>query len=87
MKAAPRQGLHVPKTDYWSSHMIELVFVACLAGSPDECRERSLVFTDVTPLQCLMGAQLKLAKWVETHPNERIRSWRCQTISFAERDA
>lgn len=67
--------------------MIELLFVACLAGSPEECRERSLIFSDITPMQCLMGAQPVLAKWVETHPNERIRTWRCRTVSFAERDS
>lgn len=67
--------------------MIELLFVACLAGAPDDCEERSLLFTDVSPMQCLMGAQPELAKWVETHPNQQIRSWRCQVVSFAERDA
>lgn len=67
--------------------MIELAFVACLAASPDHCEERSLVFTDVGPMQCLMGAQPELAKWIEAHPNQQIRSWRCKMVSFAERDA
>lgn len=66
--------------------MIELLFVACLATAPDECRERSLVFTDISPMQCLMGAQPELAKWSATHPNLQIKSWRCRTVSFAERD-
>lgn len=66
--------------------MIELLFVACLAASPNECSERSLVFVDVTPMQCLMGAQPELAKWVSTHPNFEIQSWRCRTVSFAELD-
>lgn len=67
--------------------MIELLFVACLAGAPDSCQERSLVFTDVTPTQCLMGAQPELAKWVTSHPNQHIKKWRCRTVTFAERDA
>lgn len=67
--------------------MIELLFVACLADAPDQCRERSLVFVDVTPMQCVVGAQPELARWVETHPNLRIRSWRCQYVSPTERDA
>ncbi|MEM8958418.1 MAG: hypothetical protein AAGC86_11450 [Pseudomonadota bacterium] len=67
--------------------MVELLFVACLSGAPEECRERSMLFSDVTPIQCLMGAQPQLAKWVETHPNFTIQSWRCRTVSFAERDA
>ena len=64
--------------------MIELLFVACLATSPQECRETSLVFTDVTPRACLMGAQPELAKWISTHPNYMIRSWRCQTVTTVE---
>ncbi|WP_187429505.1 hypothetical protein ROLI_042160 [Roseobacter fucihabitans] len=67
--------------------MIELLFVACLATAPDQCQERSLIFTDVSPMQCLMGAQPELAKWTASHPNQEIKSWRCQTVSFAERDA
>ncbi len=66
--------------------MIELLFVACLATSPENCRERSLVFTDVTPMQCLMSAQPELAKWNDSHPNEMIKSWRCRMVSFAEQD-
>ncbi|MCV3274046.1 hypothetical protein [Roseobacter sinensis] len=67
--------------------MIELLFVACLATAPDECRERSLVFTDISPMQCLMGAQPELAKWSASHPNFDIKSWRCRTVNFAEKDA
>ena len=64
--------------------MIELLFVACMATAPEECRERSLVFSNVTPMQCLMGAQPELAKWSASHPNLEIRSWRCQAVNFAE---
>ena len=67
--------------------MIELLFVACLAASPGDCRERSLVFTDITPQMCLMGAQPELAKWVSAHPKFTIQSWMCQQVSFAEMDA
>lgn len=67
--------------------MIELLFVACLASAPTDCRERSLVFADVTPNECLMGAQPELAKWINQHPGHMIKSWRCQVVSFAERDA
>ncbi|WP_299964103.1 hypothetical protein [uncultured Roseobacter sp.] len=67
--------------------MIELLFVACVATAPDECRERSLIFTDISPMQCMMGAQPELAKWAASHPNMEVKSWRCQTVSFAEREA
>ncbi len=66
--------------------MIELLFVACLSTAPDQCQERSLVFTGITPVQCLMGAQPELAKWATSHPNQDIKSWRCRTVSFAEQD-
>lgn len=67
--------------------MIELLFVACLSTAPDQCQERSLIFTDVTPMQCLMGAQPELAKWVAGHPNQEIKTWRCKAVSYAEREA
>lgn len=70
--------------------MIELLFVACLtatAPGADSCRERSLVFTDITPMMCLMGAQPELAKWVATHPNQQIQSWKCRAVNTLERDA
>lgn len=66
--------------------MIELLFVACLATAPEECHERSLVFTDATPMQCLMAAQPELAKWSMARPNMEIRRWRCQVVSFTERE-
>ncbi|GFE52294.1 hypothetical protein So717_40470 [Roseobacter cerasinus] len=64
--------------------MIELLFVACLSTAPTECRERSLLFTDISPTQCLMGAQPELAKWSAHHPKFDIKSWRCRTASLAE---
>lgn len=67
--------------------MIELMFVACLATAPEECSERSLLFTDVTPMMCLMGAQPELAKWVNQHPTYEIKSFKCRAVSFSERDA
>ncbi|WP_417211227.1 hypothetical protein [Antarctobacter sp.] len=70
--------------------MIELLFVTCIAAATpqsESCRERSLVFTDVTPMMCLLGAQPQLAKWVQDHPGQRVKSWKCKAVSFAERDA
>lgn len=61
--------------------MIELLFVACLSGSPENCRERSLVFTDIAPRACVIGAQPELAKWIGAHPNYVIRRWSCRAVS------
>ena len=35
-------------------------------------------------MACMMGAQPELAKWVASHPNHTIQSWKCRTVSFAE---
>ena len=70
--------------------MIELLFVVCFSGAPGTagtCEEKSLLFTDVTPMTCMMGAQPVLAKWIETHPGFAIRSWHCKSVRIFERDA
>ena len=65
--------------------MIELVFVACLAGAPQTCREHSLLYVDITPTVCLMGAQAELAKWANTHANQTITNWKCRRVIVGER--
>ena len=70
--------------------MVELLFVTCMAmaqSSPESCQQRSLLFTDVTPMACMMGAQPELAKWVNEHPGQRITSWKCRMVMMGERDA
>ncbi|MEM9577791.1 MAG: hypothetical protein AAF999_12345 [Pseudomonadota bacterium] len=64
--------------------MIELLFVACLASAPTDCQEHSLVYVDITPMQCLMAAQPELAKWSLTRPDMEILRWRCQVVNLAE---
>lgn len=65
--------------------MIELLFVACLASSDgQDCREQSLIFTDITPMMCMMGAQPQLARWAATHPDHTIKSWKCRAVTFTE---
>ncbi|WJS86548.1 hypothetical protein [Paracoccus sp. TOH] len=60
--------------------MIELVFIACISGTRADCREHSLIYTEMTPMVCMHGAQPALARWVETHPNWRIARWSCQPL-------
>lgn len=68
--------------------MIELVFIACLATAPDHCETKALQFAEnISPGRCLMGAQPRLAEWTNTHPNWRVKRWKCRTLNFAERDA
>ncbi len=66
--------------------MIELIFVVCLSASPTDCEERSLLYTDISPMACLMGAQPELAKWTETHPRWQIERWRCAMVRQAQQD-
>lgn len=64
--------------------MIELVFVACLQHQPESCRDRSLLFTETGLMTCIVHAQVELAKWVETHPREKVREWRCRSMEGRE---
>ncbi|CAM4362996.1 hypothetical protein [Palleronia rufa] len=60
--------------------MIELLFITCLSTAPDQCQERSLIFTDVSAQQCMTDAQPALARWIGTHPAFEIRQWRCRPV-------
>ena len=67
--------------------MVELLFVACLSTAPETCQERSMLYQDISPMTCMMGAQPALAEWVEGHPNWTIAQWRCRSVDLSERDA
>ncbi|WP_226628734.1 hypothetical protein [Alloyangia pacifica] len=67
--------------------MIELLFVACLSSAPDQCQQRSLLYTDVTHMACMMGAQPELARWVEEHPNYTVSNWKCREVGEGEIEA
>lgn len=66
--------------------MIELVFVACLTASPATCEEHGLLYQDLSPHTCVMGAQPALADWIAGHPDYRIARWTCRPVT-GERDA
>ncbi|MCA0942014.1 hypothetical protein LCM08_19150 [Salipiger pacificus] len=67
--------------------MIELLFMACLSSAPDQCHQRSLLYSDVTPLACMLGAQPELARWVEEHPAYTVSNWKCREVGTGEREA
>lgn len=59
--------------------MLELMFVTCMAGDPQSCQDRSLLFAEEMGLMtCMVTGQAHLAAWVETHPKEVVREWKCQ---------
>ena len=64
--------------------MIELFFIVCLVSAPDDCQEKSLLYADITPMACMMGAQPELAKWIAERPNYRIKQWKCRPLVYAE---
>lgn len=69
--------------------MVELLFVTCMVmsqSSAESCREHSLLFTDISPMTCMMGAQPQLAKWVNEHPGQRLRGWKCRAVDLRQRD-
>lgn len=63
--------------------MIALVFVVCLQQDPQVCQERNLLFSDrrLTPMTCLMQAQVRLAEWSQSHPKWRVGRWRCGRVA------
>lgn len=66
--------------------MIELLFVTCLSTAPQQCEERSLLFTDISPMTCMLGAQPELAKWTESHPRYTVSGWKCRAVRPGEHD-
>ncbi|MDB5396825.1 MAG: hypothetical protein JWM91_4331 [Rhodospirillales bacterium] len=59
--------------------MIELVIVYCMVGDPKQCLEQRPVFEQpLTPMSCLMGAELTAADYVKEHPTWKLASWRCE---------
>ncbi|WP_245841024.1 hypothetical protein [Puniceibacterium sediminis] len=46
-----------------------------------------MLFTDITPMTCMMGAQPELAKWANEHPNWQVARWKCQMLRSAEVEA
>ncbi len=62
--------------------MMMIVFTTCLLAQPDHCRERGMTLTDaVSQRGCLLGAQPRLARWIEAHPKWRIARWTCRAAS------
>jgi hypothetical protein len=61
--------------------MIQLLFVTCMAAAPAQCQDHRLILGDMSPAACLRAAQPELARWMESHPDLRIRRWRCSRLS------
>lgn len=60
--------------------MIELVLSVCSIVNGASCRDVSLMYSDISLLQCQIGAvaQMEVAKWGGEHPNWRVSKYHCQ---------
>jgi hypothetical protein len=59
--------------------VIELVATVCLAIGG--CKDVSLNVSDrITPMQCLLNAQIEAVKWHEAHPGWRIAKLTCGRV-------
>ena len=65
--------------------MIELVFTACLAAAPQECKDVHLTFAEisVSPVMCALIGQVEMAKWTERNPAFRPGRFKCVPAGFA----
>lgn len=60
--------------------MLELAMLVCLTNSPTHCKDVALNYSadSITPMQCLMQAQIEIAKWIGEHPNWRVERYSCR---------
>ncbi|MBM3606596.1 MAG: hypothetical protein FJX25_18370 [Alphaproteobacteria bacterium] len=68
--------------------MIELFFITCLLDDPERCTDHSLLFEDRNGLfSCMLQSQNELARWIESHPAEAVREWKCRYGGTTDRKA
>jgi hypothetical protein len=62
--------------------MLGLVIVVhlCLADNITKCKEDKIQITEeISLFQCMMGAQVEIAKYSEYHPRWKAMRWTCKT--------
>jgi hypothetical protein len=66
--------------------MIQLVATVCLIAQPTVCRDETIATAaNVAPFQCLMGAQIELAKWEVANAKWRVAGWKCARVGTMAR--
>lgn len=60
--------------------MLELIVSVCLIETPSRCKDVALTYNmeSLTMMQCVMGAQPEIAKWIEAHPKWQLKRWACR---------
>ena len=66
--------------------MIELIFSACLATAPQQCKDVHLTFNEPvpSPVMCALLGQVEMAKWMESHPKFRPGRFKCVPVGWRE---
>ncbi len=64
--------------------MVELIVVACLLATPEDCAEHRLRLTleGMDPAQCIYSSMPRVALWQETHRKWQVKSWKCEVIRY-----
>jgi hypothetical protein len=59
--------------------MVTLVLLFCLGSDQAQCVERRPVYEEpLGMMTCMVRGQFAGAEFLETHPNWRLASWRCE---------
>lgn len=59
--------------------MIVLILSVCLISEADRCKDVHLTYSseNLTPAQCLIGAQPEIVRWSVGHPKWQVKRWKC----------
>lgn len=59
--------------------IVELLITACLIGTPDKCKDVSLLAPEeeINELQCFQRAPVAVAAWNDSNPKYYIKKWGC----------
>lgn len=62
--------------------MLELIVVACLVASPDDCTNHRLRLTvgGMDAGQCMYKSVTRVAQWQQMHRKWKVKSWKCALI-------
>jgi hypothetical protein len=59
--------------------MITIILSTCLISDPSVCRDQEIpLFSEVSPMRCVMTAPPHVAHWNEEHPEWRVVRWQCR---------
>jgi len=58
--------------------LIDLMLTVCLASNASHCRTEHIYMQHHgSEMQCMLGAQRRIAQWIDQHPDFRVVRWEC----------